>query len=66
MTDDFRPLTNSDKPEDGQFVDWITPRGSQVNGGKFHNGLWFLPPEHSAYAYYAPIAWRPAARKEGK
>jgi hypothetical protein len=47
-------------PEEGQKVDWITGDGQQVDGGRYVRGLWFLPPDHSMYAYYVPTLWRPA------
>jgi hypothetical protein len=56
---EFRALTQH-APEDNQPVDWITPAGDQVLGGKYCGGLWFLPPDHAAYCYYEPISWRPA------
>lgn len=54
-------MTDERLPERGQLVDWITPGGEQVDGGKFHGGMvWFLPPDHLVYVYYRPVKWRPA------
>ncbi len=56
---EFKPVSQPG-PDDNQLVDWITPNGDQVSGGKFVAGLWFLPPDHSVYCYCQPISWRPA------
>jgi hypothetical protein len=46
-------------PEPGQRVDWISPGGEQVNGGRFQGGaIWFLPGD-DMYVYYLPKFWRP-------
>ena len=55
---DFFP-TSECTPFENATVDWITPSGVQVNGGKKGPGkIWFLPPEWKVYCYYEPIAWR--------
>ena len=56
---EFKPVSQS-VPADNQLVDWIAPVGDQVSGGKYCNGLWFLPPNHNVYCYYTPTSWRPA------
>ena len=58
MNSEWTPLHQA-SPEEGALVDWITPSGDTVSGGKKGPGqLWFLPPDHSAYCYYKPICWR--------
>jgi hypothetical protein len=47
-------------PADNQRVDWITPSGDVVKGGRYCSRLWFLPPKHDCYCYYQPTYWRPA------
>lgn len=56
---EFKPVSQ-DLPENNQVVDWVTSTGDEVSGGKFYEGLWFLPPDHRIYCYYKPISWRPA------
>ncbi len=60
---EFKPVSQR-SPEDNQLVDWIAPDGQQVSGGKYSKGLWFLPPDHTAYCYYEPVSWRPAQQLE--
>lgn len=56
--------TKDKVPEKGQNVDWISPGGEQVNGGRFEGGLiWFLP-GGDMYVYYTPTYWRPAQKPE--
>ena len=52
--------TEDEKPPMGAVVDWITPNGEQVNGGKY-NRMWFLPSDWAMYAYYTPTYWRLSA-----
>jgi hypothetical protein len=54
--------TEDEMPEAGQMVDWISPGGQQVNGGRFTGGaIWMLPDGH-LYVYYMPTLWRVSAR----
>lgn len=51
--------TIDERPPTGADVDWITPSGDQINGGKFSGGaIWLLPPRHEMYVYYTPERWR--------
>ncbi len=46
-------------PNEGELVDWISPYGNEVTGGKKAPGnQWFLPPCHNMCCLYEPVFWR--------
>lgn len=54
------PLTER-RPSDGQLVDWIAPNGTEIAGGKYISGLWYIPDTFKAYSDKPPVFWRPTA-----
>lgn len=52
--------TKTQMPAPNQAVDWISPSGQQVNGGRYVGGVIWYPPDGDMYIYYLPTFWRPA------
>lgn len=56
--------TQDRRPEPNQTVDWISPGGERVLGGKYAGGAVWFPPGSEMYVYYTPMFWRPSSIPE--
>ena len=50
-------LTESDRPEKGKPIEWISPNGEVVRG-KYIGGAVWMPEGSNMYVYYTLIMWR--------